>query len=138
MLRLRSARGRRKAQHPTVLLAFTPPVAGDTSYLPGLAPVRVELTPIGFLVSGAMLTYALFRRGFMDLVPVARGIVVEHMMDGVIVLDDRGRVIDLHPAARVIPGLAGSGLIGSRASDVLPLLVQPGAASDTVALVQNG
>lgn len=76
----RGARGRQKAQLGTIILAFIPPVAGNLIYLFGLTPVLVDFTPIGFLLSGAMLTYALFRQGFMDLVPVARRIVVEQMI----------------------------------------------------------
>ena len=117
----RSARDHRKAQLRTIMLAFIPPVAGNLSYLFGLTPVTGDLTPIGFLLSGAMLAYALFRQGFMDLVPVARRIVVEQMIDGVIVLDERGRIIDVNAASRAILGLPAAHLIGSSASDVLPL-----------------
>jgi diguanylate cyclase (GGDEF)-like protein/PAS domain S-box-containing protein len=126
----RSARDRRKAQLRTIMLAFIPPAAGNLSYLFGLTPVTGDVTPIGFLLSGAMLTYALFRQGFMDLVPVARRIVVEQMIDGVIVLDERGRIIDVNAASRAILGLPAKHLIGSCASDVLPL---PGATLERLA-----
>jgi diguanylate cyclase (GGDEF)-like protein len=140
----RSAREPRKAQLRTILLAFIPPVAGNLSYLFGLTPVTGDLTPIGFLLSGAMLTYALFRQGFMDLVPVARRIVVEQMIDGVIVLDERGRIIDVNAASRAILCLPAEHLIGSFAGDMLPL---PGAMLarlarqeeiDTVISLQDG
>lgn len=117
----RGARGRQKAQLGTIILAFIPPVAGNLVYLLGLTPVLVDFTPIGFLLSGAMLAYALFRQGFMDLVPVARRIVVEQMIDGVIVLDDQGRIIDVNAASRSILGLGAAPLIGAGATDVLPL-----------------
>jgi diguanylate cyclase (GGDEF)-like protein/PAS domain S-box-containing protein len=120
----RSTRDRRKAQLRTIMLAFIPPAAGNLSYLFGLTPVTGDVTPIGFLLSGAMLSYALFRQGFMDLVPVARRIVVEQLIDGGIVLDERGRIIDVNAASRAILGLPAKHLIGSCASDVLPL---PGA-----------
>ena len=117
----RGAHDRRRGQLRTIMLAFIPPIAGNLSYLFGLTPVTGDLTPIGFLLSGAMLAYALFRQGFMDLVPVARRIVVEQMIDGVIVLDERGRIIDVNGASRAILGLPAANLLGSRATDVLPL-----------------
>lgn len=117
----RRAQDHRRGQLRTIMLAFLPPIAGNLSYLFGLTPVTGDLTPIGFLLSGAMLAYALFRQGFMDLVPVARRIVVEQMIDGVIVLDQQGRIIDVNGASRAILGLPAPNLIGSLASDVLPL-----------------
>jgi diguanylate cyclase (GGDEF)-like protein len=60
----------------------------------------IDTTPLGFLVSGLLIGYAVFRMGVLRLVPVARDHVVETMSDGVFVLDPAGVVLDLNPAAR--------------------------------------
>ena len=82
---------------------------------------RIDLTPVVFTGSGAVLAWGLFRQRLLRLQPVARGLVVERMTDGVVVLDAYGHVVDVNPAARAVldrgdPG----GLVGRRARDVLP------------------
>jgi len=65
----------------------------DQAILPG---IDVNVT---FAVSGALLTYVMLRHGLLDLVPLARGAFIEEMGDGVLVLDDRQRVVDANPSA---------------------------------------
>jgi len=82
---------------------------------------RLDLTPVLFTGSGAVLAWGLIRQGLLRLEPVARGVVVERMTDGVVVLDAYGHVVDLNPAARALLDPGGSAhLLGRPATDVLP------------------
>ncbi|HEX2092440.1 MAG TPA: EAL domain-containing protein, partial [Longimicrobiaceae bacterium] len=54
--------------------------------------------------------------------PVARERVVDEMRDGVVVLDDSDRVLDLNPAARGIFGLTGERMVGRPATEVIGAL----------------
>jgi len=72
----------------------------------------LDLTPLGFVLAGLALTWALFRFKLLDIGPVARDTVVESMTDGVIVLDAQDRIVDLNPAARLLLGRDVSGLLG--------------------------
>jgi len=58
----------------------------------------LDLAPVAFGVSGIIYVYAIFRHQFMDLIPVARGRLIEKMSDGVLVIDEQGRIIDINPA----------------------------------------
>lgn len=67
---------------------------------------NLDLTPIFFVFSGLIFTYGLFRFHLLDLVPIARHLLVEIMRDGVVVLDRQQRIIDLNPSALQILGLS--------------------------------
>jgi PAS domain S-box-containing protein len=102
---LRSSRLYRR-QGAALLVALAAPWVGNGMYVLGLNPFPyLDLTPFAFLLSGAALSWGLFRFRFLDIVPVARDALVEGMEDGVIVVDPRGRVVDLNPAARRILGV---------------------------------
>jgi signal transduction histidine kinase len=67
--------------------------------LGGNVSPSVDVSAICSIVGTLVSAIALFRFGTFDLVPVARDRLVERMKDGLLVLDARGRVIDLNPAA---------------------------------------
>jgi diguanylate cyclase (GGDEF)-like protein len=54
---------------------------------------------LGFVVTGALTGWAVFRQGLLSLVPVARGLVLERVNDLIVVIDVAGRVLDLNAAA---------------------------------------
>lgn len=66
---------------------------------------QLDLTPFTFTISGAIFAFGLFRLHLLDIVPIARDQLVESMSDGVIVIDDALRIVDLNPAARNLLGL---------------------------------
>lgn len=97
---LRSARLFRSQQVLLTIGALAPWV-GNILFLADVPPFDVlDATPFAFGISGAALIGALFGFRLLDVVPVARDRVIEHMSDLVIVLDAADRVIDLNPAAR--------------------------------------
>jgi len=66
----------------------------DISPLPGL-----DTAPIFFAATGLILSLAIFRFQLLDLVPVAREMIIEGLQDGIMVMDDSGRIVDINPAA---------------------------------------
>ncbi|HXF83919.1 MAG TPA: diguanylate cyclase [Anaerolineales bacterium] len=82
---------------------------------------NLDLAPVSFGIAGAVYAYAIFRHRFMDLIPVARSTLIENMSDGVLVLDERGRIIDINPAMKAFLGEEPSTLIGKDASSVLSI-----------------
>ena len=81
----------------------------------------VPRDPFAFLVMGMILTWGLFRLRLFDLKPVAHATVIQTMSDGVLVLDDQERIIDLNPAMQHILQRQDFGaLVGQPLSDVLP------------------
>jgi PAS domain S-box-containing protein len=70
-------------------------------YLADLNPLPgIDWTPIAFAVTGMLLFFALTRLGLLDLVPVARSILIDEISDGLFVLDTDLHVRDLNRAAR--------------------------------------
>lgn len=93
-----------RGQSIALLVAAAAPWVGNGMYLLlGLGPLpNLDPTSFTFLVSGAAVSWSLFRYRLLDIVPVARDAVIEGMNDGVIVIDPQRRVVDLNPAAREI------------------------------------
>ncbi len=59
----------------------------------------LDLTPIFFVICYILFTYALFEIGFLDIVPIARQRVFEEISDGLIVIDQNYRLVDLNNVA---------------------------------------
>jgi signal transduction histidine kinase len=76
--------------------------------------------PPVFLFVSLMYAVALFRFRLFDLLPVARSTVVEEMLDGVLVLDLRNRILDLNPAAERAFQVTAAHVRGKDALLVLP------------------
>ncbi|QLG26672.1 PAS domain-containing protein [Halorarum halophilum] len=89
-----------RSQSVAVLAAVALPWAANVAYVTGLVSVPADVTPLVFPVTCVLLWIGLFHYRFLDVVPVARDRVVEEMREGVVVLDDRDKVVDANPAAR--------------------------------------
>ncbi len=106
-------------QLATVCCAAAVPIAGNVAYVFGFSPVPgLDLTPPLFALTGSLVGWSLLRWRFLDLVPAARAVVVECMADGVLVVDARGRVVDLNPAAQAITGWAVADALGHPLADL--------------------
>jgi PAS domain S-box-containing protein len=79
----------------------------------------IDLTPFAFILTGGVLVWGLFRERLVRLTPLARGVVVESMSDGVFVLDAFGRVTDANPAGTRLLATSRSQLVGRSLDDVL-------------------
>ncbi len=116
-----------RRQTGTILLGALLPWLGATLGLLGMNPTGLDLTPIMFMLTGLVFTYALFWHRLLDIVPIARHVLVENMQDGMLVLDDQHRILDINPAAQTLLGLTAAEAIGQRAERVFahwPELVQ--------------
>ncbi len=95
--------------------SLAPLVLGAASAV-GATPMELDLTPVGFAITGVALAYALVRHDFLAVVPATRRIgrdaVVRNMRDGVVVVDERDRVIDLNPIAERVLERDRSALLG--------------------------
>ncbi|HYO88991.1 MAG TPA: histidine kinase N-terminal 7TM domain-containing protein [Candidatus Limnocylindrales bacterium] len=108
------------------------PMLANIVYLMGLLPWQgVDLTTFAFTVTGAIYLPTLFGLRVLDLMPVARGAVVEQMGDAVLVLDGDGRIADFNPAVMTLLSVNVSAWIGqpfSEAMTAFPALVALGDA----------
>ncbi len=109
-----------KRQYLIILIGSTIPFAASiftqTNYT---ALADLDMAPISFGVSSILYAYAIFRHQFMDLIPVARGRLIESMSDGVLVLDEQGRIVDINPAMQNILEHEPASYLGKNASVIL-------------------
>ena len=95
--------------------------------LPGALP-RHDFTPVVFGLAGVIVAWGLFRFRLFTLVPVARRVLVDNMKDGLLVLDETDRVVDLNEAARALIDRPARGHIGAAARRDLGGLASTGRA----------
>jgi diguanylate cyclase (GGDEF)-like protein/PAS domain S-box-containing protein len=89
-----------RAQIGLLVIAGIFPIAASILYLSDYNPLKgLDLPPIGFTIMGIILVFTLTRFRLLELVPVARSILIEHLRDGVLVVDINNRIVDINPAA---------------------------------------
>ncbi len=104
-----------------VLIGLLAPWVGNALYISGHSPFPgLDLTPLSFIVLGAAVSWGLLRLRLFDVVPIARDTVIEDLIDGVIVLEENDRIVDLNPAAQaIIEASSATEVIGRPAIEVL-------------------
>lgn len=61
---------------------------------------KVDLSPFGFLVTALIMLLNIRHSGFLDIMPIARSVIFDHMEDAMLITDGRGRLVDRNPVAR--------------------------------------
>jgi hypothetical protein len=84
-----------------ILLAGTlVPWISNALYLSGATPFAyLDMTPFAFMLTGLIMTWGLFSYRLLDIVPIAREIVLDGMEDSVIVLNRDDRIVDINASA---------------------------------------
>ncbi len=109
-----------RRQLSALLIAVAGPMIANAITIFGNQPI--DYTPFAFAITGLSLTWGLLRFQLLDLVPIARNVVVDSMTDGVIVLDSQGRIVDLNPTAKQIISRTTPDAIGTPMIEVIALL----------------
>lgn len=115
-----SARRYFRRQAIAVSVAVATPWAANLAYVLGLAPHGFDITTVAFAVTALALSLACMRWDLLDVAPIARDALVEHMRDGMMVLDDHGRVLDCNRAMQAVFTCRAEEAIGLDVEDVLP------------------
>lgn len=109
-----------RAQIISILVAILSPWISNFLYFADLNPVPgLDLTPFAFTVTVLGLTWGILGYRLLNIVPIARDLVVEGMQEGVLVINEQGYIADINPAAARLIGLPASQAIGQRAGDAL-------------------
>ncbi len=91
----------RRQQGLTLFVGIILPWLGNLIYLTNLAPLpQLDLTPFAYSLSNIVLAWGLFQQQILDVVPIARDVVVEGMEDAVFVLDEEMHIVDFNSAVR--------------------------------------
>ncbi|AWB28019.1 sensor histidine kinase [Halococcoides cellulosivorans] len=113
-----------------VVATIAVPVVTGLLYHIGVGP-RVNLTPIALVPAAIAIVFIVFTRNGLGRVPVPRSAVIDRMDEGLIVIDDHGRIDDVNPAARSMMGF--DDVVGRPAAEVLETwpAVDPPATFET-------
>ncbi len=101
-----------RQQNFIILIGMLLPAFSNLVSLVGFSPLKgLDLTPFIFTISGILFMVGLLRFHLLEIVPIAHSQLVENLLDGVIVLDIKNRIVDINPAAEKIFSLS-SNVIG--------------------------
>ncbi len=110
-----------RSQAIAILLGAIFPVLGNLIGITGFSPFpNLDITPFVFTLTGVVFAYGLFVQRMLDIIPIARDVLIENISDSVIVLDAQGRLVDLNPAALRLINYPDQSLLGKNLEDVLP------------------
>lgn len=118
---VRVARPYRRPAYAMIVASVLPFLANFAYNLPLFGTIP-DPTPFAFTLTAAVLVWGLFRLHLLDVMPVARGVVLEQMTEGVLVLDVYGRIVDANPAGARLLSRPRSELVGRQLGDLVPAL----------------
>ena len=109
-----------RGQAAAVLAGAMLPWAVNVVEIMGLNPFSgLDLTPFAFTVSCICFSIGFSRYRLLDLIPIARDVLIEGMNDGVMVLDAQNRIVDVNRAALQMIGKPGHLVFGQPAEKAL-------------------
>ncbi|MFW6352130.1 MAG: histidine kinase N-terminal 7TM domain-containing protein [Bacteroidota bacterium] len=92
--------GKNRTRILIIFLGATLPYLINIAYVLGLRPWGfLDITPIGFIIMGAMLAVGVFRAKLFDITPVAKDILFSSIPDPIFVLNNNRMIINANPTA---------------------------------------
>lgn len=83
-----------------ILIGLSFPVLVNFLYTFRLIPnLTMDYTPLTFIVLGISLSMGIFREQIFDLSPLMREALLDHIDDGLVLIDPLDRVVDINPSA---------------------------------------
>ena len=99
-----------RRQAALILMATIPLWVSVVLQKLGLVPI--EVTPLALMFSCLILTAAVTRFQLFEIMPVARDMLLDKMMDGVLVLDADQQVVEINPVAQSYLATSRTSLLG--------------------------
>jgi PAS domain S-box-containing protein len=96
-----------------IFIAGLLPWSASVIYLSGINPVPgLDLVPGSIILSGILFSYAILYIRLLNLIPIARDLLVETLLDGILVLDDHNSIQDINQAAITFLGISNKNIHG--------------------------
>lgn len=113
-----------RGQFIALLVGAVIPFIGSILHVSGLSPtlraaVSTDITPFSFSLSGLAFSWAVLRGRLFDLVPIARGMVIENMSDAVVILDVDNHIVGINPAAEALIDRQAADVVGTPIAEIL-------------------
>jgi PAS domain S-box-containing protein len=122
-----------RQQATALAVAALPPFAAHVLFFVGVIPI--DVTPVGFTLTGVVLLFATRRMGLMDVTPVARDEVVQTIHEAVFVLDYRDRIVDVNPRGAELLGTDRADLVGRPLDEVVASM--PGYREEIARIIED-
>lgn len=114
-----------------LVAAIAVPAVANLLSISWRGPTHPDFTSMAFVATAWFAWIAFLRRGLLDVVPVARTWVFQHMASAVLVTDAAGRIADLNRAAHTLVTAHGRperAAVGTPLADAWPALATRRAA----------
>ncbi len=90
-------------------------------YISKISPIYpFDFTSLFFVIVGIVMLYSLYVQNFLDMVPVAYNLVIQNAQMGIIIIDNKGSIQDINPAASHIFNLNMKSSIGENVKLIMP------------------
>lgn len=104
-----------------IIIGSMIPIVGNLMYVFGPNPIPgLDWAPVGFALSGIVITWAILRLQLFKLRPIAHSVLVDKMTDGMIILDSNNIIVDINPASANIFHKRPKQMIGQKINRFLP------------------
>lgn len=118
---IRRSTGRRRQNILLVLAGISAPLLLNFLFMEGLAVYPgLNLAPFSTVLSTAAFSWVLLRNRGLDLVPLARSLLIDQIPDPVLVTDLQGRAADLNQPFADLLGLPRDSLLGKTIAALPP------------------
>ncbi|HVM72050.1 MAG TPA: PAS domain S-box protein [Anaerolineales bacterium] len=109
-----------------VAVGILAPWAANLLYILHIDPIRnLDLTPLAFGITSLALAIGMFRWQLFDVKPIAQAAVIAGMKDGLMILDNQGRILDVNPAGQAILGQGVQQLVGKPMEEIVANRLAP-------------
>jgi two-component system, sporulation sensor kinase A len=127
-------------QAGAVLLGLSFGLISGVMTVSGIVPIPkleyLDVLPVAISLAAPLWAWAIFRRRFLDLLPVARDSLIEQMPDGFLVLDHRRRVVDINPAACALLRCGDAPMIGVDVATFIPALAEYSSREPSLTMLE--
>jgi len=116
-----------KEQMIAVFMGLLIPACSVALYVTGLVSSKIDPTPLVIGFAGLIISWGIFRYRLFDIVPIAHSIIIQEMSTGMVLFDNKGRVLEVNPAAQNMLGITLQQPVGLMVDNLLgafPRLIQ--------------
>ncbi|NHB69703.1 sensor histidine kinase [Perlabentimonas gracilis] len=104
-----------------LLLSALIPLVTNMVYIFGVRPMGfVDITPVGFMFTGVIFFWAIYKKNFFRVKPIALNTLFDSLPEGIIVVNLKEEIVDINVSAALLLRLTGSNPLGQRVKDVIP------------------
>jgi len=87
-----------------------------------LMPIkRYDLSPAFFGPASLLMAWSIYKHKFLNIMPIARDLLIETMSSGVIVVNSDNKIVDINREAYALLSLEGTDMLGRDISEIQPV-----------------